>query len=262
VASSSGAVDAAAFDLPGCGSAAGRGRAAALCLHGLTGTPYEVRPLAEALAARGIRAVGPALPGHNETPEALAATPHTAWVEAARRHLRGLRAEHEAVFALGLSMGGLVTLLLAAEEEVDAAVVVGTPLALRAPWPALIPILKHVVPIARKRGGSDIRDEAARLRHPGYAAMPLTSVHELMRLQRRVREALPRVRAPLLVAHGAHDRTANPADARAILERVASPKRELLWLEDSGHVVPVDRDGPALAEAAAEFAMRHVPGGV
>ena len=48
-------VDAGAFDLPG------GGRAAALCLHGLTGTPYEVRPLGEALAAAGIRALGPAL---------------------------------------------------------------------------------------------------------------------------------------------------------------------------------------------------------
>ena len=37
-------VDPAPFDL------AGEGPAAALCLHGLTGTPYEVRPLGEAIA--------------------------------------------------------------------------------------------------------------------------------------------------------------------------------------------------------------------
>ena len=59
-------VDPSPFDLIGGGSAA------VLCLHGLTGTPYEVRPLGEALARAGIRAVGPALPGHNETPDRLA----------------------------------------------------------------------------------------------------------------------------------------------------------------------------------------------
>jgi carboxylesterase len=59
-------IDSSAFDLPG------GGRAAALCLHGLTGTPYEVRSLGVAFAASGIRAFGPALPGHNETPERLA----------------------------------------------------------------------------------------------------------------------------------------------------------------------------------------------
>ncbi len=78
-------VNSSAFDLPG------RGRAAALCLHGLTGTPYEVRPLAEAISAVGIRAVGPALPGHNETPERLAATSHKEWLEAARAQFRRLR---------------------------------------------------------------------------------------------------------------------------------------------------------------------------
>ena len=41
---------------------------AVLCIHGLTGTPYEVRPLAEALADRGLRARGPLLAGHGGTP--------------------------------------------------------------------------------------------------------------------------------------------------------------------------------------------------
>jgi carboxylesterase len=244
-------VDTAPFDL------AGDGRAAALCLHGLTGTPYEVRPLGEELAARGTRALGPALPGHNETPERLTSVPWSAWIDAARTHLRALRAHHQCVYLVGLSMGGLVSLYLAAEEEVDALVVVGTPLRL-APWMrVLIPAVKHVYRFAPKRTGSDILDEAARLRHPSYEVMPLAGVHEVLRLQRRVRRALPKVTAPILVAHGAHDVTANPANAREIYRRVTSRERELLILEDSAHVVPVDRDGPRLARAAADFLSRH-----
>ena len=71
-------VDTAPFDLPG------SKRVAALCLHGLTGTPYEVRPHGEALSQAGIRAVGPALPGHNETPQSLARVRYQQWLEAAR----------------------------------------------------------------------------------------------------------------------------------------------------------------------------------
>lgn len=244
------AVDSAPFDLPG------GGRAAALCLHGLTGTPYEVRPLGEALAARGIAAFGPALPGHNETPDALSRVAHTAWLEAAREGVRHLRAGHERVFAVGLSMGGLLSLLLAAEERVDAVVVVGTPLRLPPVVQAVVPVLKHVFRHSRKSGGSNILDEAARLRHPSYPVMPLAAVHELMRLQRRVRAALARVSVPLLVAHGAHDRTASPRDAREIVEGVASAERELRIFEASAHIVPVERDGPALGEAAAGFLAR------
>src|SRR5262247_2887392 len=219
-------------------------RAPALCLHGLTGTPYEVRPLGQALSAAGIAALGPALPGHNETPERLAAVAHGTWLEAARGAFRELRAGHERVFVLGLSMGGLIALLLAAEERVDAAAVIGVPLRLRAPGVRLVPLLKRWVRFVPKSSGSDIRDPDARARHPSYDRMPLAAIHELVRLQRRVRAALPRIRAPLLVAHGAHDRTAHPDDAREILGRVASREREHLVLAASGHVVPVDRDGP------------------
>ncbi|MCH2185143.1 hypothetical protein MK280_04655, partial [Myxococcota bacterium] len=78
----------------------GEVQAAALCLHGLTGTPYEVRPIAEALAAVGLRAFGPRLAGHGGTPENLAATPYTAWVEGVRQHYAVLAAEADHVFVV------------------------------------------------------------------------------------------------------------------------------------------------------------------
>jgi len=94
--------------------------AAALCLHGLTGTPYEVRSIAEALVARGVRARGPWMAGHEEGAEELAKTSWQAWLEGARRELAALRAEHDRVFLVGMSMGGLVSLRIAETEEIDA----------------------------------------------------------------------------------------------------------------------------------------------
>jgi carboxylesterase len=161
------------------------------------------------------------------------------------------------VFAAGLSMGGLLSLLLASERLVDALVVVGVPLWLPAPIPWLVPYVKHRVPFLRKNAGSDIQDDAARARHPSYDRMPLHAVHELIKLQAVVRRRLRQINAPILVAHGRLDRTANPRDAQRIFDTVASSERELLWLAGSGHVVPVDRDGPQLARAAAAFLARH-----
>jgi carboxylesterase len=240
-------VDTSPFDLPGAGAAA------ALCLHGLTGTPYEVRPLGEALATAGIRAVGPALPGHNETPERLARVHREEWRAAARRELRRLRRDHERVFGVGLSMGGLLVLDLAADDALDAAAVVGVPLRLARPVAALVPVASIFVRAVSKSGGSDIRDPQARARHPSYPVMPLAAVRQLQHLQRQVRRGLARVDVPLLVAHGAHDRTANPADAQEIAAAVGSAECVHLVLEDSAHIVPVDRDGPALAEAVVRF---------
>jgi carboxylesterase len=242
-------VDTSAFDL---GEPGGD---AALCLHGLTGTPYEVRPLGEALAKDGIRARGPALPGHNATPEQLAPLPYSAWLEAARAELEALRVEHHRVFAVGLSMGGLLALALAAEGRPDAIAVVGTPLRFRAPLPQLIPIAKRLRPMLPKKLGSDIRDPAARARHPSYPVMPLESVHQIIRLQKMVREGLSQIRVPTLVAHGRHDSTASLRDARTIHQQVSGS--ELLVLENSAHVVPVDYDGSKLAAAVSEFLGRR-----
>lgn len=236
----------AAFDL-------GEGPSAALCLHGFTGTPYEVRPLGEALAGAGFRARGPLLPGHGSTPEALARVLHTDWLGAARNEFDALAAEHERVCVVGLSMGGLLTLALCGERPVAAAVVIGTPLRLRFPIPQLIPILQHVLSSIPKSAGSDIRDPVARARHPSVPRMPLVGIHELLRLQRRVRGQLSSVKAPLLVAHGSHDKTTDPRNARRIRQGVSSARCELLMLEDSGHVVPVDFDGPRLAVALVDF---------
>jgi len=244
-----GPLDAGPFDF-------GEGRDAALCLHGLTGTPYEVRPLGLALAARGVRAVGPSLPGHGGSHEALARVSHTDWMDAVLRVHRELRERHERVFTVGLSLGGLLALWLAAAEEVDALVVVATPLHMHKRFTSLLPLAKRMRRYVAKRRGSDIRDAGARARHPSMAAMPLASVHELMRLQRRVRTALGRITAPILVAHGSLDATAHPDDARQIAGRVSSAERELLWLPRSGHVVPVDHDGPELARAVVDFLTR------
>src|SRR4051812_50156606 len=61
----------------------GRGTRGVLCLHGFTGTPFEVRPLAEALAGHGFTVIAPALAGHCGTVEELARTRWPDWLASA-----------------------------------------------------------------------------------------------------------------------------------------------------------------------------------
>ncbi|MCH2170659.1 alpha/beta fold hydrolase [Myxococcota bacterium] len=244
-------VDVSAFDL------APDSRMATLCLHGFTGTPYEMRSLGESLAQRGVRALAPVLPGHNQTPRDLAQIRCDDWLEAARENLRALRAAHSRVGVAGMSMGGVLSLLLAAQEPVDAIVSIGAPLRLARSISWSVPVVKYLWPYLRK-GVSDIRDPEARARHPAFPAIPLAAVHELIRLQARLDGELHRVSAPLLIAHGAHDHTANPADAHEICERVASDQKEVMVFEGSAHVVTVDFDRAELARRATEFLVHEL----
>jgi carboxylesterase len=249
-------VDAGSFELSPESSTPELG-AGVLCLHGLTGTPYEVRSIAEALTRRGFHCVGPALPGHNTTPEQLATTSFSDWVEGARAALGDLRRRFDRVFVVGMSMGGLVSLQLASEEHPDAVVTIGAPLRFHPAIRLAVPLGKYVYRFKPKTDGSDIRDDAARARHPGYKTMPLAAVHELMKLQRVVAGSLVRITSPIMVAHGVHDHTANPRDARTIFANVNSGARELNLYENSGHVVPVDVDRDALAADVGDFLLAH-----
>lgn len=244
------AVDALPFDLrPDPKQASG---AAALCLHGLTGTPWEVRPIAEALRAGGIRAYGPHVAGHEGGVRQLAGTSRQAWIDRASADLEALRREHDRVFVVGLSLGGLLSLRLAQTMAVDRLVVIGVPLVLRTPIPQLLPWVRRWMPVRRKRG-FDIRDSEAEARHPSLSAMPLAAVAELIALQAEVLPGLGQIEVPALVAHGRLDRTALPRDALRLHAGLASSEKQLLMLERSGHVATVDHDGALLARAAADF---------
>jgi len=65
--------------------------AGVLCLHGFTGTPYEIAPLARALGAAGFAVSAPMLAGHGESALALAATRWPDWLASAEAALDRLR---------------------------------------------------------------------------------------------------------------------------------------------------------------------------
>lgn len=246
--------DVAPFDIaPAPGAARASDPPGVLCIHGLTGTPYEVRPFAEALAARGFRARGPLLPGHDGTPEQLARATRADWLACVRREHASLAREHGSVCVAGLSLGGLLTLALASETRLCAAAVVATPLRFPLRRRSAIAVGRFVRPMLPKRDGSDIADPVARARHPGIKVMPLASAHELVRLQAFVRARLARVELPLFVGHGALDRTASPVDADEIAASVASRDVVKRVYPRSAHVVPVDVDGAELARDLVAF---------
>src|SRR3954469_8792346 len=93
----------------------GDGPDACLLLHGLTGSPAEMRPGGEALAAAGFRAVGPLLPGHGTSPEDLAITTRFELVHAAESALLSLHGARR-IFLCGLSVGGVLAIHLAARS--------------------------------------------------------------------------------------------------------------------------------------------------
>ena len=235
------------------GAIGGRGPAV-LCLHGLAGTPYEVRPPAEALAARGLACLGPLLPGHGTDPEELARTHRRTWLETALATWDELANTHERVYVLGLSMGGLLALAVSARRAVAGAIVMAAPLELSGLIRTAVPVLRWILPSVPKRPG--ILDRAARERHPGYKRMPLAAVHQLVLLGGEVGRELSCVRQPLKLIYSRGDPSVDLSNSERVLAGVSSEERELCVLEDSSHVIPVDQEGELVAAEVVEFVTR------
>lgn len=247
----------AAFSVP----AQGERRAAALCIHGFTGTPFEVRPLADALAPEGVSSVGVLLPGHGTEPAELARASWRDWQEAALAAWDALPAEVPRI-VIGCSMGALIALRVSVLRQDVAAAVLLAPalsfftdgeLAARA---SLAGLWRFKPYAAKEQAGGDIADPDARAANPTYPVIPLRSLGEVKLLQRVVKDDLARVQAPLCVFHGAQDHTIPPAAAAEIAAGVASPHVEHHVLRDSCHVIGLDVDRDHLAMLTRSFLRR------
>lgn len=243
--------DGSAFTL---GDARGGDAPAVLCVHGLTGTPYEVRPPAEALATVGFHCEGLLLPGHGTTVAELAKTKYRAWIDAVVAAHDALAERHARVYVLGLSLGGVLALALAQRRTLAGAVVLAAPLDLGRFARTAVPWLWPFIPSLAKTPG--ILDDVARAAHPGYERMPLRAVNELLQLAREVERGLPSVGIPVQLIFSRRDPTVSPHNALRILAKLPAGERELHWLEDSSHVLSVDRERELVACRVVEFLLR------
>jgi carboxylesterase len=227
-----------------------------------------MRPLGEALAARGFPVRAVRLAGHGTDPAELARTRWTDWFASVEEGARLLGREAPRLAVAGLSMGGLLALHLAASGAADVAALVlcSTPLRLgqaRARW---LPAVARVPPAWRwlvrrygmlpKPDGPDVADPAMRTASPSYRATPLAGVLEVLRLQATVRRAIGRVTQPALLLHGRHDRSV-PLENLALLRRgLGSRVLEVHVLERSRHVLTVDVERERVARLVADFLER------
>src|SRR5580658_3749695 len=86
--------------------AASNGPHGVLVLHGFTGCPQSMRPLAEAFADAGFSVELPLLPGHGTGVEDLVPMRWPDWMAAAEAAYLDLAARCDRTVVAGLSMGG------------------------------------------------------------------------------------------------------------------------------------------------------------
>lgn len=264
------------FTLAGHGT---RSRTGVLLIHGLAGTPNEMRALGRSLQGAGFEVLGVQLAGHCGTLDDLVATRWQDWTASVHAGAQRLRAKVDRVVAIGLSMGALLALEVAAARPdlVDGVGALSTsfrhdgwsmPVFTRLAF-LLKPVLALGIGRRRlflERPPFGIRNEGLRkyvVAHmrsgdsmaAGLPGTPWYSIVEMHALSRHVRRQLPLVRVPCLVAHSSHDDVSSLANAQQVMRRVQGPA-ELLLLHNSYHMITIDSDRRLLTERVIEFVSR------
>jgi carboxylesterase len=251
-------VDTHEFLFPGAG-------VSALLIHGLTGTPYEMRYLGERLATRGVRVRGVKLAGHAGTPEELGAAGYDNWYESVVNGLEELRQFGEPNVVIGLSMGAVLAARLAADQGESIAGVAmlapafflprSTTMTLRGLRGTLGSLVDRIYLL--NQAGSDIHDAAARSIHPDCRLMPLSAPMKLLDLTALVKPMLPRIAQPALVIHARRDHTCPMRKNVAyVMKHLGSAEKRAIELEESYHVITVDSEKERVVNEVAEFVER------
>ncbi len=239
-------------------------RGVALLLHGFPGTPAELRPLGEVLAAAGVSALAPLLPGFGPAMHQLAGVGAEEWLASAGEAWAGVRARNLPTLLVGYSMGGALALRLAAEWPPDRLVLVAPLWRLLGPaWPlgALLPLVQHLVPsiglldhgsaldnpelrqfFARAAPDLDLDRQEVRAELRQHVRLPTAAVAQLWRLSIGSGAAARRVRVPTLILQGQADHVVRPHDTRVLGRRLGGPVQ--LHALAAGHLL-LDPTTPA-----------------
>jgi len=235
----------------------------ALLIHGLTGTPYEMRSLGERLTAAGVRVHGVRLAGHCGGPEELGEVTHANWYESVVEGFERLRAYDEPNVIIGLSMGALLAARLAIDQrEAVSAVVMLSPAFYLPFWTrTALRVMRPAMNIANRiyinqQSGSDIHDAAARQIHPGNRLMPLRAAFNLIELSDQVRTMLPELVQPTLVIHSRSDHTC-PFDKNVafLMNHLGCADKRMVGLDESFHVITVDSERERVAQESLDFIL-------
>lgn len=248
------------------------GRVGVLLLHGLCGAP-TMRFVANGLARAGYTVHCPQLAGHCGTEEDIKNTTWQDWYASAEAALIEIRKECDIVIVGGLSTGAVLSLLLAANhpDMVQGTALFAPTLWLNGwliPWHARLFRMVFSKRIANMIGFPDlhphgIKDQRIRdfiqsalfSGDSSTAGLPNTpggAVLEHRRLVNATKRRIGDIHQPALIVHPREDDYAD-LDNAWYLQRNLKGMVDMVVLEDSYHIVTVDRQRHVVVDRATTF---------
>ncbi len=253
---------------------------AIILIHGLTGTPNEMRFIANFLHREGFTVLCPRLANHGAPLDILKRTEWQAFYGTIRECFLENRGKYSKIYTSGLSMGALLALLLADEFKDDVAGVSCLSPTLfydgwNSPWYRIFLPLTYFNPLKyffyfKEEPPYGVKNEAIQRRiHDfyvkakldnldsvaqfGYPYFPVSLLYQLEKLVAHLSKRLKDVAVPVQVIHAQDDDMTSIKNAQFIYDRISSKQKELVLLQNSYHIITADQERYTVAQKIAEF---------
>jgi len=220
-----------------------------LLIHGFTGSPAAMRDLGKYLNdIHGFTTLGIRLPGHGTHVDDLRRPVWCDWITAVEDGLNLLSGITEHIYVVGISMGGILTLLAASHYTIRGAVGLSTPFGLTNDWRiGLMRPLSLVVPKFKKPDAVGIAAETS------YRYFVPHAISEAAKLAKQMQEGLSGINIPILLIQSREDKVIEPNALDLLSDHLTMAPKETLWLEKSGHVITLDVEHEIVFERVGHF---------
>ncbi len=225
-------------------------KACVVCLHGYSGSPYETRPVAEALYNNGFAAYCPLYPAHGlkdikNAKQAMNSITATQLLDFSINYITEKRKQFKKVFVFGQSLGGILTYYIASLGLVDAAAVTVGPLKL--PFGVqfigkLGAFLNITIPVkkpAQEKGWS----------YEFISAKSSLAVFDLMKL---ANNNLYKIKIPILGCYSEKDKV-TASTPKVLQSKISLDYLQLKWFNRSNHIMPLDVQAPEIIKEITNF---------
>ncbi len=231
-----------------------------LVVHGFTGTPQSMRPLARAFADAGYTMSLPLLPGHGTDVEDMIPTRWADWSAAVDSTYRTLAERCESVVVVGLSMGGTLCAWLAAEHPEIAGAVLVNPLI-----DAELPSVQEMRAGISASDGTTVPGIGSDIAAPGvvelaYPRSPIKPLLSLLDAAVQLKPRLGDIRCPVLLLLSPQDHVVDPRSTDVLIDALGEQVQRV-DLRDSFHVATLDHDSALIQRESLGFVERLRPPG-
>ncbi|MBP3949956.1 alpha/beta hydrolase [Bacillus suaedae] len=205
-----------------------------LCLHGFTGEPWEVEPVATYfLKHKKWLVYTPTLPGHGPQGNLKDVT-YADWVLKAELAVKELLRRCEKVYVIGFSMGGMLACYIAAKYQVEKLVLLSAAAYYVNPQ-QLLQELKDVVRLRLR--GELVNDEHYQHYRKKIIETPMSAVFQFMQAVKKIKPFVSGVTVPTLIVQGEKDGIVPPKSALFLYKTICSKTKNIIFLPQSKHLI-------------------------